>query len=111
MDSLTLCLAIITSLSEILPLLGFTQANGILHGLHCTLLHLSADSQCHVQVDVEARSPAQSPLRKQAPLTAHSTTIALSSSGGGAAAAATAGPVPGAAAGPAAIAAFAAAPP
>jgi hypothetical protein len=103
MDSITLCLAIITSMSKILPLLGFTQENGILHGLHCTLLHLSADSQCHVEVDVEARSPGQSPLREQAPL-AHSSTIALSSSGGGAAA-------PGAAAGPAAIAAFEAAPP
>jgi hypothetical protein len=95
MDSITLCLAIMTSMSEILPLLGFTQANGILHGLHCTFLHLSADSQCHVEADVEARSP---------PLTAHSSIIALSSSGGGAAA-------PGAAAGPAAIAAFEAAPP
>jgi hypothetical protein len=112
MDAVTLCLAIVTSLSEILPLLGFTQANGVLHGLHCTFLHLSADSQCHVEVDVEARSPAQSPQREQAPLTAQSTAIALSSSsGGGAAAAATAGAAPGAAAGPAAIAAFAAAPP
>jgi hypothetical protein len=110
MDSITLCLAIITSMSEILPLLGFTQANGILHGLHCTLLHLSADSQCHVEVEVDARSPGQSPLREQAPF-AHSSTIALSSSGGGGATTATAGPTPGAAVGPAAIARFAESPP
>ena len=111
MDPLTLVLAILTSLSEILPLLGI-QANGLIHGLHCIFVHLSADSQCHVEVDVEARSPVQSPQREQAELPVQSTTIALSSSSaGGAATAATAGAAPGAAAGPAAIAAFEAAPP
>jgi hypothetical protein len=119
MDPLTLVLAVVAALSEILPLVGITDANGVLHGLHCTLLHLSADSQCHVEVDV-ARSPAQSPQRDQPPLSQSDSTIALASTTGTTAAApagaTTAGAgtttaAPGASDGPASMTNFAAGPP
>jgi hypothetical protein len=52
MDPITLALAIVAALSEVLPLLGWTRANGILHGFHQFILHLHADSACHLDVDV-----------------------------------------------------------
>jgi hypothetical protein len=53
MDPLTLALAIVAALSEILPLLGFTRANGLLHGLQTLIVHLHAESDCHVDVDID----------------------------------------------------------
>jgi hypothetical protein len=52
MDVFTVAIAVVAALSEVLPLLGFTQANGIIHGLHQFILHLHADSACHLDVDV-----------------------------------------------------------
>jgi hypothetical protein len=46
-------LAIIAFLSEILPLLGFTKVNGILHGFKHFVLHIHADSECNVDVTSE----------------------------------------------------------
>ena len=111
MDPLTLALAMVAGMSELLPLLGCTNANGLLHAAHQFIVHIHAASDCHVEIDVDARSPHQSPLREKTPVNAHSSTIALSSAGAGTAAAATAGAAPGAAAGPAAIARFAESPP
>jgi hypothetical protein len=52
-DSITIGLAIIAFLSEILPLLGFTKINGILHGLKHFVLHIHADSSCNIDVTSE----------------------------------------------------------
>jgi hypothetical protein len=64
MDPLTLALAIVAALSEILPLLGVTRANGILHGIKTFIIHIHADSECHVAVDVntaQASGAAEGP--------------------------------------------------
>jgi hypothetical protein len=53
MDPLTLALAIIAALSEILPLLGATRANGILHAMKSLFLHIHAESDCHVDVAID----------------------------------------------------------
>jgi hypothetical protein len=53
MDHTTLALAVIAALSEILPLLGFVKANGFLHGIHSFIVHMHADSECHLAVDVD----------------------------------------------------------
>ena len=53
MEPITLTLAIITALSEILPLLGCTKANGLLHGIKELFIHLHADSQCNIDVEVK----------------------------------------------------------
>ncbi len=58
MDPFTFALVVVAVLSEILPLLGFTKVNGILHGIQTFILHLHADSECHVNVDVDAHSGA-----------------------------------------------------
>ena len=52
MDPFTLALAIVAALSEIVPLLGCTRANGVLHGLQNLMIYIHADSECHTQVDV-----------------------------------------------------------
>lgn len=54
MDPFTALAIAIAALSEILPLLGFTKANGVLHGIHTFILHLHADSECHISVDAQA---------------------------------------------------------
>jgi hypothetical protein len=51
MDHITLGLAVIAALSEILPLLGFTKANGLLHGLQTIVMHFHAESECNVQIE------------------------------------------------------------
>jgi hypothetical protein len=51
MEPITLAIAIIAALSEILPLLGFTKANGILHGVKVTMMRCHADSDCNVIVE------------------------------------------------------------
>jgi hypothetical protein len=53
MDTLTIGLSIVAFLSEILPLIGVTKVNGILHGIKHFVLHLHGDSDCHVTVDVD----------------------------------------------------------
>lgn len=53
MEPITLTLAIITALSEILPLLGCTKVNGILHGMKTLFIHLHADSECNVDIEVK----------------------------------------------------------
>lgn len=62
METFVLVLSIITILSEILPLIGSTKANGLLHGLREFILHIHADSDCHVDVAVEVSTPAPIPL-------------------------------------------------
>jgi hypothetical protein len=53
MDPITLALAVIAALSELLPLLGFTKVNGLLHAVKHLFMHIHADSECHMNVDVE----------------------------------------------------------
>jgi hypothetical protein len=53
MDPFTICIAVIAFLSEVLPLLGFTKANGILHGFKHFVLHIHADSECNVDLTSE----------------------------------------------------------
>ena len=53
MDHITLGLAVLAALSEILPLLGFTKANGLLHGLQTIVLHCHGESGCNVQVETK----------------------------------------------------------
>jgi hypothetical protein len=62
MDPITLALAVLAALSEILPLLGFTRANGVLHGIQDLIIHFHAESDCHVDVDVDTapQTPAAS---------------------------------------------------
>ena len=53
MEIVTIVLGVIALISEILPLVGHSERyNGILHAIHQFVLHLHADSQCHVDVDV-----------------------------------------------------------
>ena len=56
MDHITLAIAILAALSEILPLLGFTKANGLLHAIHVAVLHCHADSECNVQVETQYKN-------------------------------------------------------
>ena len=51
MDHVTLGLAVIAALSEILPLLGFTKANGLLHTLQLALRHIHGKSVCNVTLE------------------------------------------------------------
>jgi hypothetical protein len=51
MDPMTLALAILSFMSEILPLLGGTDANGLLHGLKIFVMQCHAESDCSVDVD------------------------------------------------------------
>ena len=51
MDPTTVMIAVIAVLSEILPLLGFTKANGLLHGVHVGVMHCHAQSECNVTVE------------------------------------------------------------
>jgi hypothetical protein len=53
MEPMTLTLAILVALSEILPLMGFTEANGVLHGMKRCFMHIHADSECNVDVGVD----------------------------------------------------------
>jgi hypothetical protein len=53
MDPITIAIAVLAALSEILPLLGFTKVNGVLHGMKHLFMHIHADSECHVNVEVE----------------------------------------------------------
>jgi hypothetical protein len=53
MDLFTWSLAILAALSEVLPLLGFTRANGLLHGIKTLIFHMHADSECHIEVEVD----------------------------------------------------------
>jgi hypothetical protein len=51
MDSFTLLLAILTTVSELLPLFGDgARYNGILHGVKTIFLHVHAGSDCHLDV-------------------------------------------------------------
>jgi hypothetical protein len=52
MDPITLALVIVAGLSEMLPLLGFTRANGLLHGIQTFIIHINAQSECHVDLEV-----------------------------------------------------------
>jgi hypothetical protein len=62
MDHITFVLAVIATLSETLPLIGWTKANGILHGVKEFILHVHADSDCHVDVMASVTTaPALSP--------------------------------------------------
>jgi hypothetical protein len=54
MDPLTMALAAVAILSEILPLMGFVEANGVLHAIQTFILHVHAESDCHVEVEIEA---------------------------------------------------------
>ena len=78
MDPITLTLAVLAALSEILPLLGFTKANGILHGFKHFIVHIQAESECHVDVDATLDATAA----PAAP--AYSTSIIAASSAAGA---------------------------
>ena len=116
MDPLTWVLAVVAALSEILPLVGITHANGIVHAAQQFIVHVHARSDCHVEVevDVETRSPNQSPQRNQPP--SQSSNIASSSTTAAAASGTTAGTgtttgAPGAGDGPAAITSLLACPP
>jgi hypothetical protein len=54
MEIVTLALAIIAAVSELLPLFGdSSKYNGILHGIKSFFLHIHAESECHV--DLNAR--------------------------------------------------------
>jgi hypothetical protein len=57
MDLLTVALVIVATLSEILPLVGFTRANGLLHGIRTFIVHLHAESDCHLEIDVATQAP------------------------------------------------------
>jgi hypothetical protein len=50
-------IAILATLSEILPLLGCTKVNGILHGLHMAVIHFHAKSECNVTVEQSITPP------------------------------------------------------
>ena len=56
----TIC-GIIAAISELLPLLGFTEFNGILHAIKVLGCRLHGDSDCHVDVALD------SPQRPSAP--------------------------------------------
>jgi hypothetical protein len=56
MDPITVALAVVAALSEILPLLGFTKVNGVLHGMKHLFMHIHADSECHLNVEVEGET-------------------------------------------------------
>ena len=58
MDPFTLALAIVAALSEILPLLGCTRANGLLHAIRNLFIHIHAESDCHIDLDVVTQTPA-----------------------------------------------------
>jgi hypothetical protein len=51
MDPMTLMLAIFAVISELLPLLGGTKANGLLHGLKVLVAQCHAESDCNVTVE------------------------------------------------------------
>jgi hypothetical protein len=53
MELLTIALSVVAFLSEILPLLGFTRANGVLHGLKVAVMHFHGESECNVDITVE----------------------------------------------------------
>jgi membrane protein required for beta-lactamase induction len=67
MDSIHLALAVVAALSEILPLLGFTRANGVLHGIHSLIIHIHAESDCHARVDLDVDSATQTPGAAEGP--------------------------------------------
>jgi hypothetical protein len=52
MDPFTLALAVVAALSEILPLLGWTRFNGIIHGIQSVIINMHAESDCHIDLDV-----------------------------------------------------------
>ena len=55
MEIITIALAIIALISEILPLVGHSERyNGILHAVHQFMMHMHADSTCNVDVEVAA---------------------------------------------------------
>jgi hypothetical protein len=62
MDPFTLALALLAAMSEILPLLGCTRANGFLHAIKNLFIQFHAESDCHVDVDVATatQTPAAS---------------------------------------------------
>jgi hypothetical protein len=49
MDPITLAIAILAFMSEVLPLLGGTDANGLLHGLKVFVMQCHAESDCNVE--------------------------------------------------------------
>jgi hypothetical protein len=53
MDQVTFAITVLAGLSEILPLLGFTKANGALHGAKVAVMHFHGESQCNVDITVE----------------------------------------------------------
>ena len=57
MDPLTIVLAALAALSELLALSPGDRANGILHALWTVAVHVHADSECNV--DVEAGKQPQ----------------------------------------------------
>jgi hypothetical protein len=50
---ISIALAVIVSFSEILPLLGITNVNGLLHGLHLGFTHMYEESECRVTVETK----------------------------------------------------------
>jgi hypothetical protein len=61
MDPFTLALAVIAALSEILPLLGWTRFNGIIHGIQSVIINMHAESDCHIAVDVDIAQTSAAP--------------------------------------------------
>jgi hypothetical protein len=114
MDPLTLVLAVVAALSEILPVVGITNANGILHAAQQFMVHVHADSDCHVKIDVEANQSPQRPPPSQSSIMAFSSmagTTTAAAAGGTTAGAGTTTAAPGAPDGPAAMTNLAAGPP
>jgi hypothetical protein len=58
MDPFTLALAVVAALSEILPLLGCTRANGLLHAIKNLFIQFHAESDCHIDLDVATSTQA-----------------------------------------------------
>jgi hypothetical protein len=55
MEPVTMILGIISIVSEILPLIGCLQFNGVLHGLKHFVLHLHGSSECNVDISLDEK--------------------------------------------------------
>jgi hypothetical protein len=51
MDNVTLVIAVFAVVSELLPLIDFTRANGFLHGLKVIVMRCHAESDCNVEIE------------------------------------------------------------
>jgi uncharacterized membrane protein YkgB len=59
MEPVTMILGIISIVSEILPLIGCLRFNGVLHGLHSFIIHISTDSACHIDISSSEPIPSE----------------------------------------------------